>query len=70
MSGAPVKLDWDAPTLDDVAEFDSLDDAIAAALADLDDGGVVAIHAEDCAIDEDGDGCDCDVVEIRKGEPN
>jgi len=66
-----TKLDWDSlPTLAEVAEFDTLDEAIAAALADLDEGGVVAIHAEDCAGDDDGDGRDCDVVEIRKGEPS
>jgi hypothetical protein len=64
------KLDWlvDVTQTDDALEFDTLDEAIAAALADLGPGGIVTIHEEHCAIDSDDEtACDCDALEIRKG---
>lgn len=64
------KLNWDAEVTrcDDAAEYETLDEAIAVALAELDEGGVLAIHGEDCSVGDDGvTGCDCDVLEIRKG---
>ena len=52
----------------DVDEFDTLDEAIAAAMAQLEPGGVVAIHDTECEHDgEDEDTCTCEPLELVIG---
>ena len=53
--------------INEVVSFPDLDAAIAAALADAPDGTIVVIHAADCEADEDGEGCDCDPLELTTG---
>jgi hypothetical protein len=49
-------------------EFETLDEAIGAALAQITAGGVVAIHDEDCKHDgEDESSCTCTPLELTKG---
>lgn len=51
-----------------LTEFDTLDEAIAEALAQVTDGGVVAIHDEDCKHDgENESSCTCTPLELVKG---
>ncbi len=57
---------------DDLGEmpksFDSIDDAIAEAMRQLDGDGVVAVHDADCAHDgEDEDSCTCEPLELTLG---
>ena len=49
-------------------EFETLDEAVAAALAELAPGGRLDIHAEDCT-SEDGseESCDCEPLVLYKG---
>lgn len=53
-----------------IAETDSIEDAIAAAMEDLEDGDCVTVHDEDCAIRTSEDECTCtpDVIVVRRGE--
>jgi hypothetical protein len=63
-------LDWDGAShrTDDSDEYETLEEAIAAAMADLQPGGTLTIHGEDCSVEEDGEtGCDCDALVLRKG---
>lgn len=54
--------------IDEVVTFPTLDEAIARAMADVgDDGGIVCVHAGDCEIDDDGEGCDCEVLTLEVG---
>ena len=48
-------------------EYDTLDEAIAAAMADLDPGGVVTVHAEDCKSDDGETGCTCEPLTLTVG---
>ncbi len=49
-------------------EYETIDEAIAAALSQVPDGGSVVIHAEDCAHDgENDESCDCTPLELTKG---
>ena len=49
-------------------QFETLDEAIVAALAELDVGGRLDIHADDCS-SEDGaeETCDCEPLVLFKG---
>jgi hypothetical protein len=49
-------------------EFETLDEAVAAALAELAPGGRLDIHEEDCT-SEDGseESCDCSPLILYKG---
>jgi hypothetical protein len=51
----------------EAVEFDTLDEAIAHALADIDAGGVVCIHDAECEVDENDEGCTCDPMTLVKG---
>jgi hypothetical protein len=53
---------------EDVAEYDTLEEALAAAYLDADDGTEVAVHDETCALDED-EPCTCtpEVHVVRRG---
>ena len=48
-------------------EFETLDEAVAAALAELDPGGRLDIHAEDCTSEDGETGCDCEPLVLVKG---
>ena len=54
--------------MDEPKGYDTLDEAIAAALSELDPGGVLSIHAEDCELsEEDGEVCTCEPLEMITG---
>jgi len=49
-------------------EYDTLDEAIVAALSELDDGGRLDIHEAHCELDEDeGIECSCAPMVLIKG---
>ncbi len=43
------------------------DEAIAAALAELEPGGTLAVHADDCEMEDDEDQCNCTPLVIQVG---
>lgn len=47
--------------------FDTLDEAIAAAMTELDPGGVLTVHAEDCESEDGEDGCTCEPLTLVMG---
>lgn len=49
------------------ATFDTLDEAIAAALADLEPGGTLSIHADDCESEDGETGCTCEPLVMTTG---
>jgi len=51
----------------EVIEFDTFDEAVATAMAELEPGGVLSIHHEDCALATDGDDCDCTPWDLTVG---
>jgi hypothetical protein len=64
-----AQLDWDGAVtrLDDETEYETLDEAIAAALGELDPGGRLDIHEEHCESEDGEDGCTCEPLCIVKG---
>lgn len=48
-------------------EYDTLDEAIAAAMAEVEPGGTVSVHAEDCESDDGEDGCTCEPLILTVG---
>ncbi len=49
-------------------EYETFEEAYAAALEQVGDGGIVTIHAEDCEHDgEDDDTCSCIPIDLVKG---
>lgn len=52
---------------DDEIEYETQDEAIAAALASLDPDGVLDIHADDCKMVDDEDQCTCVPLRLIKG---
>jgi hypothetical protein len=60
---------WDAPAyrLDTTEQYETIDEAIAAALADLEPGGRLDIHAEDCESEDGETGCTCEPLRLTKG---
>lgn len=51
----------------EVTEFDTLDEAITAAMAEVEPGGTVSVHAEDCESDDGETGCTCEPLVITVG---
>lgn len=52
----------------EVVTFPDLDEAIAHAMADVGEGGIVSIHATDCELSEDGeDTCTCEPMTLTVG---
>lgn len=52
----------------ETVEYDTFDEALAAALSDAPPGTVVAVHDEECEIDEDNeDTCTCTPLELVAG---
>ena len=47
--------------------YDTRDEAIAVALAELDPDGVLQIHADDCEMVDDEDQCTCIPLTLTKG---
>jgi hypothetical protein len=47
--------------------YDTKDEAIAAALVELDPDGVLSIHADDCEMEDDEDECTCIPLVLTKG---
>ena len=67
-----MKIDWDtsAPVTritDEPVSYDTLDEAIAAAMDELEPGGRLDIHGEDCESEDGEDGCTCTPMSIVKG---
>lgn len=57
-----------AETLDDEQSYDTLEEALAAAIKMLDPDGVISIHSEDCGHDgEDDTSCTCTPIELQLG---
>ena len=48
-------------------EYDTLDEALAAALACVDPGGVVSVHADDCESEDGENGCTCTPLMLTLG---
>lgn len=47
--------------------YDTIEEAIAAAMAELEPGGIVVIHHEDCEQDdEDDEACTCEPLELAQ----
>lgn len=53
--------------MDTEAEYATLDEAIAAALSELEPGGVLVIHADECESEDGEEGCTCTPLELTKG---
>lgn len=51
----------------ETAEFENQDQAIAFAMTLLEDGDYLVIHAENCKIDDDREGCTCQPATLQKG---
>jgi hypothetical protein len=53
----------------DVQEFDTYDEAVAALYSQLEPGGSIAIHAEDCALVDGAsdDDCNCTPMTLTSG---
>lgn len=51
----------------DADEYETLDEALAAAMEQVGDGGIVTIHAEDCEIEDDEDSCTCEPMTLVRG---
>lgn len=47
--------------------YETIDEAIAAALAELEPGGWVDIHEEHCESEDGEDGCTCEPMRLVKG---
>jgi hypothetical protein len=54
-------------TPDDVREFDTLDEAIACAMAGLEPGGVLMIHDDDCESEDGEENCTCEPLVLTTG---
>lgn len=53
---------------EDVVSYDTIDEAIAAALAEVGPGGIVVIHDADCEQHgADEEHCSCNPLELRIG---
>lgn len=56
--------------IDEVTEYDSLEEALAAAMSDADPGCVVIVHEADCKHDgEDDETCACVPTAMIAGNP-
>lgn len=61
------ELAADAAPLGDVQEFDTFDDALAALYSQLDPGGSIDLHHEDCALALNGPECTCTPMRLTSG---
>jgi hypothetical protein len=52
---------------EDVVSFDTLDEAIAYAIADLEPGGTLTIHADNCESEDGEDNCTCEPLVLTTG---
>lgn len=66
-----MKIDWDADVtvsrIDSGDEYDTLEEAIVAAMAELAPGGRLDIHDGDCESEDGESGCTCSPLSIVKG---
>ena len=54
--------------MDDEKTYETMDEAIAVALSELEPGGTLSIHAEDCALSEEDEvDCTCDPLVLTTG---
>ena len=54
--------------IDEVVSFETIEEAIAVAMPDVGDGGIVSIHAADCELnEEDEDSCTCEPLTLTVG---
>jgi hypothetical protein len=51
----------------DAQGYDTQEEAIAAALAEIEPGGIVSVHALDCEMEDDEDECTCTPMVIQVG---
>lgn len=64
----PADEDHDCVSRFDSDEhYDTLDEAIVAAMAELEPGGRLDIHAEDCESEDGETGCTCEPLSLVKG---
>jgi hypothetical protein len=52
--------------MDDEDTYETLEEAIAVAMAEVDPGGEIAVHDETCAVDDQGEGCTCEPVIVTR----
>jgi hypothetical protein len=52
---------------DDVQEFETYDEALAALYTQLEPGGSIDLHHEDCALAFDGPDCSCVPLTLTSG---
>ena len=53
--------------MDDEPTYETLDEAIAVALSELEPGGTLSIHAEGCALIDDESECTCEPMTMTVG---
>lgn len=52
---------------DDVVSFDTLDEAIAHALSEIEPGGTLTVHEDDCESEDGETDCTCEPLVIQTG---
>jgi hypothetical protein len=56
--------------IDEVVSFDTFEEALAHAMDDVGDDGIVSVHAEDCELRSDSENesaCTCEPLILRLG---
>jgi hypothetical protein len=53
--------------MDDEITYETFDEAVAAALAELEPGGVLTLHHETCALVDEETECNCTPLELTVG---
>lgn len=53
--------------MSDERTYDTIEEAIAAAMEELEPGGIVEIHDEDCESEDGETGCTCEPLELVIG---
>lgn len=52
---------------EETAEFETLDEAIAAAMDSVEAGGTVTVHDEECESEDGEEGCTCEPLVLVVG---
>lgn len=65
MAIKPLTITTEA--IEGVEEYETFDEAYAALMAQLEPGGCIDLHEEDCALVVDGPECTCTPHRITKG---
>jgi hypothetical protein len=67
MRAEDLRREVDVQRLDNDETYETIDEAIAAALSELEPGGRLDIHEEHCESDDGGDDCTCEPMTLVKG---